>query len=71
MVLDELLTTGQIMKRSGYVRETICLAVREGRLEAAGKLPGRNGAYLFTAAAVEEWLAARRTKPFRHPQNQL
>jgi excisionase family DNA binding protein len=49
------LTTREVARRLRLCRATICLAVREGRLEPAMKLPGVNGAYLFTEAAVVEW----------------
>lgn len=50
-----LLTTAQVAKRLGLVRESVCLAVRQGRLVPAMRLPGPNGAMLFTEAAVVEW----------------
>lgn len=49
---EGLLTTAQVARRLGVVRWTICRAVAEGRLVAAAKLPGPNGAYLFTEEAV-------------------
>ena len=50
-----LLTTAEVARRINRCRATICLAVKEGRLEPALKLPGVNGAYLFTEAAVVAW----------------
>lgn len=52
---SEFLTTAEVARRIGRNRETVCLAVRQGRLVPAAQLPGRNGAYLFTEAAVVEW----------------
>ncbi len=51
----ELLTTREISRRLGVCRETVCLAIRSGHLQAAMKLPGRNGAYLVAESAVVEW----------------
>lgn len=56
--LTSYLTTGEVVKRSGKVRWTICRAVKEGRLEAAAKLPGSLGAYLFHEDEVKRWIAA-------------
>lgn len=50
-----LLTTAEVARRLRLTRQTVCLAAREGRLDAAMKLPGRNGAYLFDERAVVEW----------------
>ncbi|GAA1698953.1 hypothetical protein GCM10009808_15570 [Microbacterium sediminicola] len=50
-----MLTTREISRRLQLSRETICLAIREGRLKALTKLPGRNGAYLVSEQAVVEW----------------
>lgn len=53
-----LLTTAEVARRIGKCRATVCLAVKEGRLTPAMKLPGgRNGAYLFEESAVIEWRA--------------
>gem|GEM_PF-4878149 len=53
-----LLTTAEVARRIGVCRATVCLAVREGRLTPAMKLPGgRNGAYLFEETAVIAWRA--------------
>lgn len=52
----DLLTTAEVARRIGVCRATVCLAVKEGRLTPAMKLPGgRNGAYLFEEIAVIEW----------------
>jgi hypothetical protein len=53
--ISELLTTAEVARRLGLVRETVNLAARTGQLEVAVQLPGRNGARLFTEAAVVEW----------------
>ncbi len=53
--LDGYLTTAEVARRIGRCRATIVLAVKDGRLEPALKLPGVNGAYLFTEAAVVAW----------------
>ncbi len=50
-----LLTTAEVAKRHGLVRATVCLAVKHGHLIPAAKLPGVNGAYLFTEEAVTAW----------------
>lgn len=50
-----MLTTAQVAKRVGLCRAAVTLAVKEGRLLPLAKLPTRNGAYLFTEAAVVEW----------------
>lgn len=50
------LTTAEVARSLGLVRATVCLAVKQGRLVPAMKLPGgRNGAYLFTESAVIAW----------------
>jgi len=54
-MVGEVLTTNEVARRLGLVRWTVCRAVLEGRLEPVAKLPGRNGAYLFTPEAVTEW----------------
>lgn len=51
----DMLTAYQVARTLGLTRVSVCRAVREGRLVAAAKLPGPNGAYLFTAQAVEAW----------------
>lgn len=53
--IGHLLTTAEVARRIGLCRATVCLAVAQGRLGPAMKLPGPNGAYLFTEAAVVEW----------------
>lgn len=58
----ELLTSAQVAREFGYVRETINLAARTGALRAVGKLPARNGAYLFARADVEAWAASSRRR---------
>jgi len=54
-----LLTTAEVARRLGVVRWTVCRLVAEGRLVPAGKLPGPNGAYLFTEEAVAGYLGRR------------
>lgn len=61
----ELLTTAQIERESGFHRETINLAAREGRLVPFIQSPARNGARFFTREAVDAWLAERTRKPYR------
>ncbi|MFC5432666.1 helix-turn-helix domain-containing protein [Microbacterium suwonense] len=51
----ELLTTAEVARRVGVVRWTVCRAVADGELRPVAKLPGVNGAYLFTEAAVVAW----------------
>lgn len=55
--LAELMTAAQVARELGYTREAVRQAVARGHLQAAGKLPARNGAYLFARADVEAWLA--------------
>jgi excisionase family DNA binding protein len=55
-----LLTTRQAAERLGVDRGTVSRAAAAGRLPAAGKLPGRTGAYLFDAAVIDD--AAREWK---------
>lgn len=54
-----LLTSAEVARRLGVCRETVLLAVREGRLEPAFQLPtgwgAHNGAYLFTEESVIAW----------------
>lgn len=54
----KLLTTAEVANRIGRCRETVLLAVRQGKLEPAFQLwtkGGKVGAYLFTEDAVVEW----------------
>jgi hypothetical protein len=53
--LGSLLTAAQVARQTGLCRESVNLAAREGRLEAALVLPGPNGARLFTTDAVAAW----------------
>jgi excisionase family DNA binding protein len=55
-----LLTTRQVAERLGVDRGTVSRAAAAGRLPAAGKLPGRTGAYLFDVAVIDD--AAREWK---------
>lgn len=57
--LADYLTTNQVARSLGVTRACVCLAVKEGRLEPAAKLPGVNGAYLFDQAAVDAWKGPR------------
>lgn len=52
---DLLLTTAEVARRIGKCRATVCMAVKDGKLVPAMKLPGVNGAYLFEEAAVVAW----------------
>lgn len=54
-ILTGLLTTAQVARNLHLTREAVCLAVRQGKVQPMMKLPGRNGAYLFTEEAVIEW----------------
>lgn len=70
--LNELLTTGQVVKMTGYSRETICGAARRGELVAVHKLPGNLGAWLFSRGAVDEWVASPgRRQPYRRWEGAL
>lgn len=53
--IGTLLTTAEVARRLNRVRATVCLAVKQGELKPAMKLPGVNGAYLFTEEAVIAW----------------
>lgn len=53
--VSELLTTAEVARRCGLVRWTVCRAVAEGNLMPVAKLPGVNGAYLFTEESVAAW----------------
>lgn len=53
------MTTAQVARSLGVTRACVCLAVKEGRLSPVAKLPGVNGAYLFTEEAIEEWRGPR------------
>lgn len=55
----QLLTTYQVARSLGVTRAAVCLAVKEGRVTPAAKLPGVNGAYLFEQSAVDEWRGPR------------
>jgi excisionase family DNA binding protein len=55
-----LLTTRQAAERLGVDRGTVSRAAAAGRLPAAGKLPGRTGAYLFDVEVIDD--AAREWK---------
>lgn len=54
-VYGELRTSQQVARSLGLTRATICLAVKTGRLVPDMKLPGVNGAYLFSLPAVRRW----------------
>lgn len=51
-----LLTSQQVARLTRYTRANICLAAKQGRLQYEMKLPGSNGAYLFTRQQVADWL---------------
>ncbi|MFT3798026.1 helix-turn-helix domain-containing protein [Microbacterium sp.] len=55
--LAELMTTAQVAREYGYTRGGIVVAVRRGNLRAVGKLPAKNGAWLFARADVAAWAA--------------
>ncbi|SHP46924.1 Uncharacterised protein [Mycobacteroides abscessus subsp. abscessus] len=53
-VVDELITStcaGQILKKSG---RTVVRHAEAGRIPIAYRLPGPNGAYLFSRHVIEE-----------------
>lgn len=54
-----LKTTAQAAERLGYTDVTIRRMVEDGRLRAAQKLHGPNGAYLFEDAELERAAAER------------
>jgi len=47
-----LLTSREVCDRLGIDRSTLTRWVQSGRIEAAQKLPGLRGAYLFTETAL-------------------
>lgn len=53
--VDTVLTTAEVARRLGVVRWTVCRAVASGDLRPVAKLPGVNGAYLFTEESVIAW----------------
>lgn len=52
---ESYLTSYQVARHFGICRMTVTRAVASGHLVAAMRLPGRNGAFLFTAEAVNAW----------------
>lgn len=62
--LTQYLTTAEVVRLSGKVRATVCLAVKRGQLQPAAKLPGYGGAYLFDPREVDRWIADSRA-PYR------
>lgn len=54
MATAEALTTAQVALRLGVTRTMVLKHVKDGRLKHTAKLPGANGAYLFTEKAVEK-----------------
>lgn len=57
---EELLSTTQVCDEFGGLdRSTVVRWVQMGHLQAAMKLPGATGAYLFRRADVERLLAKR------------
>ena len=55
--LSDYLTTDQVIKLSGKVRQTVCRAAQKGQLQPAAKLPGSLGTYLFERHEVERWIS--------------
>ena len=51
-----VLTSSQVAEKLGKSKRTIQRMADKGELEAFGKLPGPNGAYLFDPKVVEEYL---------------
>lgn len=49
----KLLTAAEVAERFGEDRTTILQRVKDGRLPAAQRLPGRTGAYLFDPEVVD------------------
>lgn len=50
--MPEQLTSAQVATRLGVTRTTVINYVDGGKLKPIAKLPGPNGAYLFTEKAV-------------------
>lgn len=50
---NDLLGTVEAAEALGCERSTLSRWVKEGRLTPAHKLPGRNGAFLFTRDEIE------------------
>ena len=49
------LTVGEASRLLGIPRRTIIHNIRAGNIRVTDKLPGRNGAYLLDAGAVEQY----------------
>lgn len=60
MLLGNHRTSSQAASQLGTTTRYIATLVQRGKLEPAGKLPGKTGAYLFDAAEVERYAEARR-----------
>jgi excisionase family DNA binding protein len=52
-----LLTAAQVAEQAGCTARTVLRWVETGKLEAAHRLPGETGLYLFTPEVVERFLA--------------
>jgi excisionase family DNA binding protein len=53
--MTALLTTDAVAEQLDVSRSTVLRLVERGQLEAAVKLPGARGAYLFDPDAVEQY----------------
>lgn len=53
MYTTELLTSAEAADRLGISRMTVNRRVRSGDIPAAGRLPGRTGAWLFDPAVID------------------
>ena len=59
MPLSNLLTTRQTARRLEYTPRYVAKLAERGALEPVVKLPGRTGAYLFTAETIAAYAAGR------------
>ncbi|CAB0884199.1 helix-turn-helix domain-containing protein [Corynebacterium diphtheriae] len=50
----EVITTDEVSKLLKMPRSTVTYKARQGSLPVAGKLPGRQGAYLFHRQQIEQ-----------------
>ncbi|MGP5928886.1 helix-turn-helix transcriptional regulator [Corynebacterium glyciniphilum] len=54
MHTTELITSAEAARRMGLSRMTVNRRVRSGDIPAAGRLPGRTGAWLFDPDVIDQ-----------------
>lgn len=59
MLSSRLISTLEAARHIGVTPRTVARLVKRGDLEAAHRLPGKTGAYLFTREEVEHCRAMR------------